>query len=431
MQLVEQHVIDQKDPRFAAIDAATFASKNLYNAALYELRQSFITQGIYLHYGEMDRRMQGHETYTALPAKVAQQVLRLLEKNWTSFFEALKAYKSDPRLFKARPHLPHYKHKTAGRTVLIYTMQAVSRGKRTLERRIIIPSGLAISIKTQQDPSSLAQVRIVPKRGYYVVEVVYEAEPRKTAVDALLYAGIDLGLNNLAALTSNKPGFVPVLVNGRGMKATNQFYNKRKAELQQKASQTGTTKRLQQITTKRNRRIDHDLHHASRFLIELLVAEGIGTLVIGKNDGWKQNSNLGKRMNQHFVQIPHARFISMLMYKAGRVGIRVILTEESYTSKASFLDRDPLPTYKQKGQKAEQSFSGTRLKRGLYRARDGRLINADINGSGNIVRKVAPNAFGSDGVEDGVGHSPVVHPVRLSFPLTKPKTVTCHTCPLL
>ncbi len=134
------------------------------------------------------------------------------------------------------------------------------------------------------------------------------------------HAGIDLGLNNLAALTSNKPGFVPVLVNGRGMKATNQFYNKRKAELQQKASQTGTTKRLQQITTKRNRRIDHDLHHASRFLIELLVAEGIGTLVIGKNDGWKQNSNLGKRMNQHFVQIPPARFISMLMYKAGRGG---------------------------------------------------------------------------------------------------------------
>jgi transposase len=141
----------------------------------------------------------------------------------------------------------------------------------------------------------------------------------------------------------------------------------------------------------------------------------------GKNDGWKQDANLGTRANQNFVQIPHARFIQMITYKAEKAGLRVILTEESYTSKASFLDRDPLPVYK-KGDDKEYQFSGKRIKRGLYRAKDGRLLNADLNGSGNIVRKVAPNAFGSDGVEDGISHKPVVHPVRIVIPRTKPKT---------
>jgi putative transposase len=422
MQQVEQHVIDKKDTRYATIDAAAYASKNLYNAALYEMRQAFIQDGKYLNYGEMDKRMQSHEAYKALPSKVAQQVLRLLEKNWKSFFEAVKAYKETPSKFKARPRLPAYKHKTQGRNVLVYTMQAVSRGKKTLERRIIVPSGLDIQVKTQQDPSRLAQVRIVPKHGFYVVEVVYEAELTHTAVDPALCAGIDVGMNNLAALTSDKLGFVPVIVNGRGIKSTNQFYNKRKAQLQKSFGKTGTTPRMERMTNKRNRRIDHDLHTASRFIVALLVSEGIGTLAIGKNDGWKQEARLGHRTNQHFVQIPHARFIQMLTYKAEAVGIRVLLTEESYTSKASFLDRDPLPKWKS-GQKSEQTFSGKRIKRGLYRTKDGTLINADINGASNILRKVVPNAFGTKGIEDGVGHSPVVHPVRIVIPRTNPKTM--------
>jgi putative transposase len=420
MHLVEQHIIDHKDRRYQAIDAAAFAAKNLYNATLYAIRQAYIHEGIYLNYNEMDRRMQSHEAYKALPAKVSQQVLRLLENNWTSFFEARAAYQDDPSSFKARPRLPGYKHKTTGRTVLIYTRQAISRGKRTLQRRIIQPSGLDLQVKTQRSPESIAQVRIVPKHGVYVVEVVYEQESKRTAVDPDLIAGIDIGMNNLAALTSNKAGFVPVLVNGRGIKSTNQFYNKRKAALQKALGHTGTTPRMQKLTNQRNRRIDHDLHTASRFLIDLLVAEGLGTLIIGKNDGWKQQATMGKRTNQNFVQIPHSRFISMLTYKAELVGIRVLLTEESYTSKASFLDRDCLPVYK-KGETVQYAFSGKRIKRGLYRASDGRLINADINGSGNIIRKVAPDAFGSEGVEDGEAKPCVVHPVRIVIPLTKPK----------
>ena len=423
MQLVEKHIIQRTDPCYAIIDAACFASKNLYNAALYEIRQAFLQHGAYLNYSVMDKRMQNHEAYKALPAKVAQQVLILLERNWKSFFEANAAYKQDPSRFRRRPQLPKYKHKTEGRNVLVYTMQAVSRGKRTLPRRIIQPSGLPIQIKTQQDPSHITQVRIIPKPGFFVVEVIYEQEPQRTAVDPHLIAGIDPGLNNVVALTSNKLGFVPVVVNGRGIKSTNQFYNKRRAQLQKSLGHPGSTPRMEKLTNKRNRRIDHDLHTISRFIVEVLVAEGIGTLVIGRNEGWKQEINLGSRTNQNFVQVPHARLIQMLTYKAEQRGIRVLITEESYTSKASFLDRDPLPTYK-KGETTSHVFSGKRIERGLYQASDGRLINADCNGSANIVRKVAPDAFGSEGVEDGKNSSPlpVVHPVRIVIPLTKPKT---------
>src|SRR5215470_12818561 len=225
-------------------------------------------------------------------------------------------------------------------------------------------------------------------------------------------------MNNLVALTANKPGFRSVLVNGRPVKSINQFYNKRKADLQKQLGHPGTTKRMERMTNKRNRRIDHYMHTVSKRIIDVLIKEGIGVLCIGKNDGWKQEVNLGKRNNQNFVQIPHARFISMLTYKAELVGIRVEVTEESYTSKASLLDLDPLPMHSSGDEK--HTFSGKRVKRGLYRASNGREINADINGAGNIIRKVAPDAFQrAEGVEDGKGvlASLVVHPVRIVIPV--------------
>ncbi len=417
MLLVEQHVISKSDPRYAVIDEAAFKSKNLYNAALYEIRQSFIHEGKYLNYNEVQRRMQSHETYKALPAKVSQQILMVLDRNWKSFFEALEAYNEDPSKFLGRPKLPKYKHKTEGRNILIYTIQAMS--KRGLKCGLIQPSMLPVEVQTKQ--KDVDQVRIVPRKGFYVVEVVYGKEVKRANVNPAYYAGIDIGMNNLVALTSNKPGFRSVLVNGRPVKSVNQFYNKRKAELQSKLGHTGTTKRMERMTNKRNRRIDHYMHTASKQIVDLLVKEGIGVLCIGKNDAWKQEANMGKRNNQNFVQIPHARFIAMLTYKAELVGITVKVTEESYTSKASLLDLDPLPVRNESGEK--HTFSGKRVKRGLYRASDGRKINADINGSGNIIRKVAPDSFGLRAVEDGKAMlaSLVVHPVRLSFPLRTQK----------
>jgi len=148
MQLVEQHVINRNDPRFAIIDAAAFASKNLYNAANYEIRQAFIHEGKRLYYNEMDKRMQQHEAYKALPAKVSQQILMVLDKNWTAFFETREAYEEDPSKFTGRPHLPKYKHKTEGRNILVYTIQAIS--KKGLKQGLIQPSMLPISVKTKQ-----------------------------------------------------------------------------------------------------------------------------------------------------------------------------------------------------------------------------------------------------------------------------------------
>src|ERR1051326_3136489 len=252
-------------------------------------------------------------------------------------------------------------------------------------------------------PQQVDQVRIVPKDGWYVVEVIYNSEEPPAQVDQQLFIAIDLGVNVLATLTSNKPGFAPQLVNGRPLKALNQFYNKQRAQAQTRLAR-GTHPRqssrfLETITAKRTRRIMHQLHIISRRIIELLKREGIGTLVIGKNPFWKQEVNLGKKNNQAFVQLPHARFIELLTYKAEAVGIRVILTEEAYSSKASFLDRDPLPTYHpHEGQDQEERprFSGTRSGR-WYIVKGHALLHADVNDSYNIGRKVFPTAF------DGLG----------------------------
>jgi len=409
MQLVEQHCIGKQDSRYEIIDRVAFASKNLYNAALYEMRQSYIHTGRRIYYSDLYHLMKSHEAYQALPAKVAQQVLRLLDKNWQSYVEAVKAYRLDPSRFLGHPKMPKYKDKQKGRNILVFTVQAVS--KRGLTRGIVQPSGVPIKIQTAH--TNVNQVRIVPRGNFYVVEVVYTQEAKQADVDAKLVASLDLGINNLVALTSNKVGFVPRLVNGRPIKSVNQFYNKRKSELQDLiAPDTHFTHRMERMTDKRTRRIDLYLHTASRRIIDLLIAERIGTLVIGINPLWKQEANMGKRNNQQFVMIPHARFISMLTYKAELVGIQVIVGEESYTSKASFLDLDPIPTYGKKDKHAV--FSGKRVKRGLYKAANGRTMNADVNGSYNIMRKVASDALRSKGVEDCV-----VNPVPLQVQSSK------------
>src|SRR6266581_2993449 len=410
MQLVEQHVIDRSDPRFAVIDEVAFKSKNLYNAANYEIRQTFIHENKYLNYNDMDRRMQSHEAYKALPAKVSQQVLMVLDRNWKSFFEARKAYEEDPSTFTGRPQLPKYKHKTEGRNILVYTIQAIS--KKGLKHGLIQPSRLSISVKTKQ--KNIDQVRIVPRNGYYVVEVIYTKEPVQANVDPSFCVGIDLGVTNLAAIASNHEGFVPRLVNGRPLKAWNQWYNKRMKELKKrlpKDDRERVTGQMERITNTRNRRIDQYLHTASKRIVDFLVENGIGTVLIGKNPLWKQESGMSRQNNQNFVSIPHARFIDMLTYKAALVGIQVEIREESYTSKASFLDLDPIPTYTPHDEE-EHIFSGKRIGRRnrLYRTKDGRKICADINGAYNIVRKSRPDAFSE--AKGVAGY--VVHPVRLA-----------------
>ncbi|NEN93188.1 MAG: IS200/IS605 family element transposase accessory protein TnpB, partial [Okeania sp. SIO3H1] len=199
----------------------------------------------------------------------------------------------------------------------------------------------------------------------------------------------------------------PLLINGRPLKSINQYYNKVKSFLQSQLPENRSSKRLKKLCNKREFKINDYLHKASRLIIDTLINQKIGTLIIGHNQEWKQKINLGKRNNQNFVSVPYNKLIEMLSYKAKMVGIYVIITEESYTSKASFIDNDLIPIYK-KGEKNHVTFSGKRIKRGLYRPASKRLINADVNGSLNIMRKAVPNVFdyGIEGV--------VVHPVRIT-----------------
>ncbi|MEG3861424.1 transposase [Microcoleus sp. herbarium12] len=299
--------------------------------------------GARVNYNEMNRLMKFHESYQAMPAKVSQQILMVLDKNWKSFFEALKAYKVDSSKFTGRPKLPKYKDKVKGRNLLVYTIQAIS--SKQLRNGIIKLSGTELFIKTKVNPERICQVRLIPKCDSYVIEVIYD-EPESTAPDNNFVAGIDLGLDNLVALTSNQPGFTPLLVNGRPLKSINQFYNKRSSQLQsQLKGERKTSSRIQRLTRCRNQKVDNYLHQASRVIIDHLVVNQIGTLVIGKNAQWKTDINLGKQTNQNFVSIPHSRLIEMLEYKAFLVGIKVIIQEESFTSKANFLGLDPIPVY--------------------------------------------------------------------------------------
>jgi IS605 OrfB family transposase len=404
MQLAERHIIKSTEHLFAEIDELAFKSKNLYNVANYVIRQSFVYGWGYINYNEMNRLMKSHEAYKALPAKVSQQILMVLDKNWKSFFEAVKAYKVDSSKFTGRPKLPKYKDKVKGRNILVYTIQAIS--SKLLKKRIIKLSGTDFLIKTKVNPDRISQVRLVPKCDSYVIEVIYD-EQESTVSDDKFVASIDLGLDNLVALTSNQPGFTPLLINGRPLKSINQFYNKRKAQLQsQVKGSRKTSSRLQRLTRCRNQKIDNYLHHASRLIADVLSAKQIGTLVVGKNEQWKTEINLGKQTNQNFVSIPHARLIEMLEYKARLLGIKVILQEESYSSRANFLGLDPIPVYGKTDKDAV--FSGRRIKRGLYKTSVGRLINSDVNAAYNILRKAIPNAF-----SDGIG-SCVVQPRRVN-----------------
>jgi putative transposase len=407
MRLVEQHVIERGDPRWRRIDAAAFASKNLWNLANYSVRQAFIHEHTYLDNRAVYHLVKASDAYKALPAKVSNQVLIQLHQAWIGFFEAMDEWRSHPERFTGRPNLPGYKHKTQGRNLLVYEKGAI--WKRELDQGVIAVTQLGALVLTAQSRETVLEVRIVAKGDHYVIEVVYQEEAKQANVDPTLFVAVDLGVNVLAALTSNKPGFTPRLVSGKPIKSRNQFYNKQRAHHQSQLAKQNrfTSRQLDRITTKRNRRIMQLLHTASRRIIELLVSEGIGLLIVGKNPLWKQEVELGRRNNQNFVQIPHAKLIELLTYKAQLVGIQVIETEESYTSRASFLDRDAIPVY-DPAQTEQPRFSGRREGRWYY-ASDKQIIHADINGSYNIGRKVVPTAF------DGLGiAAPAVRPRRLA-----------------
>jgi putative transposase len=409
MQLVERHVITKTHSFWAELDQICKASKNLYNKANYNIRQGFIFCGKYSNYNLLDKVLKSTREYRAMPAKVSQQTLRNLDQNWRSFFAAIEEYKLEPEKFLGRPKLPKYKDKE-GRHLVIYTKQAVSKTSLKIGR--IKLSGLNFSFPTKVKPEKLNQVRIVPQSDCYVIEVIYEEKELKTETSTEKIAAIDLGVNNLIALTSNQLEFRPILINGRPLKSLNQFYNQKKASLQKQLPlRKYWSNRLSRLTRKRQQKINDYYHNVSNYLVKVLLDLKIDTLVIGKNKNWKQSVNLGKRNNQNFTNIPHNILIEKISYKCFLKGIKVVEREESYTSAASFLDLDEMPIYGEETEAESIKFSGVRLKRGLYRSKSGKIINADVNASYNILRKAFPKAF-AEGIERCVVHPRLVTPTK-------------------
>ncbi|GFZ97270.1 hypothetical protein CYANOKiyG1_08440 [Okeania sp. KiyG1] len=253
---------------------------------------------------------------------------------------------------------------------MVYTTQAIS--KRQLKQGIINPSKTGIYIKTLVPTSQIKQVRLIPRLNHYVIEVIYEKCEKQYELEKNRCASIDIGLNNLATLTFNQAGIKPLLINGRPLKSINQYYNKVKSFLQSQLQENQSSLRLKKLMLKREFKINDYLHKSSRLIINTLINHKIGTLIIGHNEEWKQKISLGKRNISYFVCVPYNKLIEMLSYKAKMVGIDVIITEESYTSKASFIDNDLIPVYKE-GEKNKVTFSGKRIKRGMQSYRQQKI----------------------------------------------------------
>lgn len=370
MILTERHIIKKTNPLYSELDNLCFLSKNLYNSALYTVRQYYFENKKYLSWVNINNNFVKDKQvdYYALPCKVSQQTLKMVDQNMKSFFNAIKAKNSKPKL-------PKYLDKTSGRYIVIYTNQAI--GKKALQNGYVELSKTNVKIKTKV--KDVKQVRIVPQNNFIVVEVLYEVKPKPHDNSKEMYCGIDFGLNNL--MTCSFQNDSPLIINGKPLKSINWHYNKEKSRLQSLLDgRKKTSKRIQNITLKRNNRINDYLHKTTKIFVNYLVSKEINNVVIGYNKEWKQGINIGRVNNQNFVEIPYYKLLNMLTYKCEMEGISVIVTEESYTSKCSFLDDEDICKH--------EEYDGKRIKRGLYKASDGRLINADVNGALNILKKV-------------------------------------------
>jgi len=377
LQRVERHIITHS----ATFEELTHLSKNLYNYANYLIRQHFFETGKMLNEYELTTKLAKEKQidYILMPsAQSAQQTIKLLFKNWKSFFKANQAYKQNPTNFLGRPKMPRYKEKD-GHNILVFTNQNC----KIKEGYVHFPKKANIEpIKTKV--SSLKQVRIIPNATCFVVEIVYDKEVQKLVSDNENYLSIDLGLNNLVT-SFNNIGLQPFIINGKIVKSINQFYNKTKAKMMSFIGDKGTSNRINALTHKRNQKINDQLHKTSRYIIDYCITHNISKIVIGNNKDWKQNINIGKRNNQNFVTIPHAKLINQITYKGEEVGIKVIKTEESYTSKIDHFANEEM--------KRQAKYLGKRVKRGLFKSSTNRYINSDVNGAIGILRKVVSENF--------------------------------------
>lgn len=405
MRLVEQHIIKSNSVYYNELVDLLHKCKNLYNKGLYVVRQHYFqykddntVKYKYLNYYSLEKQLKDTDDvdYRSLPTPVAQQVLMMVDRNFKSFFNLIS--KKNRGEYSERIRIPRYLNKdglfTAVFTTLAFSQKWIKTGVIKLPKQF--------KFTTRTNKTNIQQLRFVPKNGYIVLEVIYNKKEKPRSEDNGKYLGVDIGLNNLASCVSNTGSCF--IINGKPLKSINQYYNKRLAYLKSKLENNKqVSKQIRLLTTKRNNKIKDYLHKASRMLINHVVSNGINTIIIGHNKCWKQEINIGGVNNQNFVSIPFNDFIHMVSYKGELEGINIEITEESYTSKCSFLDNEVISKHSE--------YKGRRSKRGLFRSSTGKLINADINGAFNIIRK-KKEAFDVSKLPEGRGFW--WNPVRIS-----------------
>lgn len=383
MERTERHVINKNHPMYTACDLLCLQSKNMYNLCNYTIRQAFIKDGVVKKYGDLNKELKHTDAFKELGSNSAQMVTKILCKNWKSFLVAVKDYTNNPDKYFAKPKIPKYLKKNSRFVCTLTNWQTqIHDGYLYFAFKRLKPFNNMFRTKITGYHLS---TRIIPKGGCYVLEIVYQTEPKQMNLDKNRIVSIDLGVNNFVTMANNI-GEEPIVINGKGIKSYNQYWNKEIAKYRSIAKITNNldwTKRLQQLTDKRNFKMDYIMHCASKWIIEYCIKHNIGTIVVGKNNKWKQECDMGKFINQRFVQIPYEMFISKLRYKCEDFSIQFIENEESYTSGTSCLDNE-LPV-------KENYNKDRRIHRGLFVSNKGTKINADVNAAYQIMKKVFSN----------------------------------------
>lgn len=371
MKLIERHTIKKNSPFYEDVDKLCLQSKNVFNSTLYVIKQAFLNKEKIPSYVDLDRLWrQGNVDYKSLPyTQCSQQTMRCAYSLLTSFFRQIKSDKVNHTV-----NLPRYKDSIKGRYKCIFTNQCLKHKDNVVTVKLN-KEGKRLTIKTEK--KDICQVVIYPVANAYAVDLIYKVADVEKKTDNGKYAAIDLGIDNLATLTSNVAQ--AIIFDGKRVKSINHYYNKRNATLHSKLSgNRHTSARIRRITSKRNNKVKDCLHKTSKAVVNYLISNDISYIIIGKNDKWKDNCRLGRKTNQNFIMIPHSTFIQMLEYKCSLAGINVVVVNEAYTSKCSFVDNETVSKH--------ETFAGQRIKRGLFRTKEGKLINADVNGSYNIMR---------------------------------------------
>lgn len=398
----ERHIIDKNNINYKNCIEICHLSKNLYNYVNYILRQSFFNTGSIPGEYEINKLLakENQPDFRALPSNVSQLTVNLVFKAWKSFFMALKSYKKDKSKFKSNPKLPKYKSKNG-----LYICAFTYNSAKLKDNKIKFVKNILKPIKTKV--SRLKQVRVVPNSSCFIVEIVYEKDVNETLKTSGSIASIDLGLNNFITCIDNL-GNIPLIINGKGLKSYNQLFNKKKAKLQSLLPlKRYSSNKIRQLEFNRYKFVSNFMHQVSKMLLNILLERKIETLIIGYNKEWKQNINLGKKVNQSFVQIPYTSFLQKISYKCEEYGIKVILTEESYTSKIDHLANEPLTK--------RDSYLGKRIYRGLFKSSVGKILNADVNGALGIMRKVFPEKVLELIRDSGVVYTPVIiNPIKIN-----------------